>query len=59
MTFNTGNIKGSDYCTIGDFGTTSVSTYLTGSIGEIVGFYRSLTDMETSYIHQYLMEKWT
>ena len=59
MTFDTGNAKGSDHCTIGDLGTTSVSTYLTGSIGEIVGFYRSLTDMETSHIHQCLMNKWT
>ena len=47
MTFNTGNAKGTDHCTIGDLGATSVSTYLTGSIGEIVGFYRSLTDEET------------
>ena len=59
MTFDTGNAKGFDHCTIGDLGTTSVSTYLTGSIREIVGFYRSLTDMETSHIHQYLMNKWT
>ena len=59
MTFNTGNVKGSDHCTTGDLGATSVSTYLTGSIGEIVGFYRSLTDMETLHIHQYLRKKWT
>ena len=33
-------------------------TRLTGCIGEIIGFYGSLTDKETSYIHQYLMTKW-
>ena len=32
-------------------------TYLTGCIGEIIGFYRSLTDEETSHIHKYLMKK--
>ena len=59
MTFNTGIIKGSDHCFIGDLGIIPGNTYLIGSIGEIIGFYRSLTDMETSYIHQYLMKKWT
>ena len=34
------------------------NTYLTGCIGEIIGFYRSLTDEETSHIHKYLMKKW-
>ena len=51
MTFNTGNVKGSDHCIIGDLGTTSGKSHLTGCIGEIIGFYRSLTDKETSYIH--------
>ena len=37
MTFNTG--KGSDHCFIGDFGIMRGSTYLTGRIGEIIGFY--------------------
>ena len=59
MTFNTGIIEGSDHCFIGDLGIMSSNTYLIGSIGEIIGFYRSLTDKETSYIHQYLMKKWT
>ena len=59
MTFNTGNAKGSDHCFTGDLGTMWGNTYLTGCIGEIIGFYRSLTDKETSYIHQYLMKKWT
>ena len=59
MTFNTGNAKGSDHCTIGDLGASSVTTHLTGCIGEIVGFYKSLTDEETSHIHKYLMKKWT
>ena len=59
MTFNTGNAKGSDHCFIGDLGTMWGNTYLTGCIGEIIGFYSSLTDTETSYIHQYLIKKWT
>ena len=46
MAFNTGNAKGSDHCTTGDLGTSSVTTHLTGCIGEIVGFYNSLTDEE-------------
>ena len=59
MTFNTGNAKGSDHCFTGDLGIMSTNTYLTGCIGEIIGFSRSLTDEETSHIHQYLMKKWT
>ena len=59
MTFNIGNTEGSDRCIIGDLGALSVSTHLIGSIGKIIGFYRSLTDKETLYIHQYLMKKWT
>ena len=59
VTFNAGNAKGSDYCFIGDLGTMRGNTYLTGCIGEIIGFYRSLTDRETSHIHKYLMKKWT
>ena len=55
-----GNIKGSDYCYVGDLDIMSgwSKTHLTGCSGEIIGFYRSLTDKETSYIHQYLMTKW-
>ena len=59
MTFNTGNAKGSDHCFIGDLGIMPGNTYLTGCIKEIIGFYRSLTDDETSHIHQYLIKKWT
>ena len=59
MTFNTGNVKGSDHCFIGDLGTMRSNAYLTGCIGEIIGFYRSLTDEGSSHIHQYLMKKWT
>ena len=44
MTFNTGYVKGSDHCIIGDLGTASGKSYLTGCIGEIIGFYRSLTE---------------
>ena len=61
MTFMTGNIKGSDYCYVGDLGLMSglrKKTQLTGCIGEIIDFYRSLTDDEILYIHVYLMRKW-
>ena len=58
ITFNTGNVKGSDHCFIGDLGILPTNTYLIGCIGEIIGFYRSLTDKETSYIHKYLMKNW-
>ena len=58
ITFNTGNTKGTDHCTIGTIGTLSDNSPLIGCIGEIIGFYRCLTDTETSYIHQYLMKKW-
>ena len=60
-TFTTGNIKGSDHCYIGDLGKIPGwnKTHLTGRIGEIIGFQRILMDDETSYIHQYLMTKWT
>ena len=58
MTFNTGNAKGTDHCIIGDLGTKYIKLYLIGCIGEIIGFYRSLTDKETLYIHKYLMKKW-
>ena len=53
MTFNTGNTKGTDHCTIGTIGTLSDNSHLIGCIGEIIGYYRSLTDTETSYIHHY------
>ena len=60
MTFSSGDAKGSDYSFIGDLGRLNGShkTYLSGCIGEIIGFHRSLTDTETSHIHQYLMKKW-
>ena len=59
-TFSSGDAKGSDYSFIGDLGRLngSYSTYLSGCIGEIISFHRSLTDTETSHIHQYLMKKW-
>ena len=59
VTFNTSKAKGSDHCFIGDLGIMLGNTYLTGCIGEIFGFYRSLTDTEILPIHQYLMKKWT
>ena len=58
MAFNTGNAKGTDHCIIGDLGPKFVKSHLIGCIGEIIGFYRSLTDKETLYIHKYLMKKW-
>ena len=36
ITFNTGNV--SDHCFIGDLGIMPTNTYLTGCIGEIIGF---------------------
>ena len=58
MTFNTGNAKGTDHCIIGDIGKTTIKSHLIGCTGEIIGFYRSLTDKDTSYIHKHLMKKW-
>ena len=60
ITFSSGDVKGSDYSFIGDLGRLngSCKTYLSGCIGEIIGFHRSLTDTETSHIHKYLMIKW-
>ena len=59
ITFNTGNTKGTDHCTIGNSSKQSDNnTPLIGCIGEIIGFYRSLTDTETLYIHKYLIKKW-
>ena len=46
ITFTSGDEKGSDYSFIGDLGrlNDSYKTYLSGCIGEIIGFHRSLTD---------------
>ena len=52
-----GKLLGSNYCFIGNLGTMWGNTHLTGCNGEIIGFYRSLTNKETSYIHQYLIKK--
>ena len=45
-TFSSGDAKGSDYSFIGDLGRLngSYNTYLSGCIGEIIGFHRSSTD---------------
>ena len=60
ITFTSGDAKRSDYSFIGDLGRLngSYKTYLSGCIGKIIGFHRSLTDTETLLIHQYLMRKW-
>ena len=59
-TFSSGDAKGSDNSFIGDLGwlNGSYKIYLSGCIGEIIGFHRSLTDTETSHIHNYLIKKW-
>ena len=59
-TFSSRDAKGSDYSFIGDLGRLNglYNTYLSGCIGEIIGFHRSLTDTETSHIQKYLMIKW-
>ena len=57
-TFTSGNVLGFDHCIIGNIHKPSENEHLTGCVSEIIGFYRSLTDTETSYIHQYLMKKW-
>ena len=49
MNFNTGNTKGTDHCIIGDLNTSSGNSHLIGCIGKIIGFFRSLTDEETSH----------
>ena len=57
MTFNTGNAKGYDFFFFGNLGIRFGKSHLiVGCIGEIIGFYRSLTDKEISHIHQYLMK---
>ena len=58
MTFNTGNAKGTYHCIIGNISKTIIKSHLIGCIGEIIGFYRSLTDKKTSHIHKYFMKKW-
>ena len=60
ITFTLGDAKGSDYSFIGDLRrlNDSYNTYLSGCIGEKIGFHRSSTDTETLHIHQYLMRKW-
>ena len=60
MTFSSGEAQGSDYSFIGDLGSLNdfYKTYLSGCIGEIISFHRSLTYKETLYVHQYLMRMW-
>ena len=54
------NVMSSDSCKIGDHGKISGwnKTHLKSCIGEIIGFYSTLNNQETSYIHEYLMKKW-
>ena len=55
MTFSSGDAKGSNYSFIGDLGRLNglYKTYLSGCIGEIIAIHSSLTDENTSHIHQY------
>ena len=55
-----GNVKGSNYCYIGDLGKTPGwhKTHLTDCIGEIIAFHKTLKDQGTLYIHEYFMKKW-
>ena len=55
----TGNVKGFDSWFIGDLGKIPAwyKTHLTGCIGEIIAFHKTLKDQETLYIHEYLMKK--
>ena len=48
ITFTTGNVLGADHSFISDLGKIPdwSKTHLTGCIGEVIGFYRSLTDTE-------------
>ena len=58
--YTTANVKGSNHCYTGNFGRMPGwnETQVTGCIGEIIAFYRTLNDQENSYIHEYLMRKW-
>ena len=59
ITFTMENIKGSNYCYIGDLGMSDLDkTHLTGCIDERIGFHRSLTDEKILYILEYLMKRW-
>ena len=50
ITFTSGDAKGSDYSFIGDLGrlNDSYNTYLSGCIGEIIGFHRSLKSVQSA-----------
>ena len=60
ITFTSGNVKGSDYCYIGNLGEISsrYKTHLTGCIGEIIRLHTTLKDEEILYIQEHLMTKW-
>ena len=60
ISFTMGNIKGSDNSCIGDLGKISgwYKTHLTGCIGEIILFHKTLRNKEALYIYEYLMKKW-
>ena len=69
ITFTTGNVKGTDHCYIGNYIIIPHSkfssiisrwfkTHLTDCIGEIIGFYRSLTDKRDLTYSQIFDEKW-
>ena len=59
ITFTSGNIKGLDHCYIGNLGKIPgwSKTHLTGCVGKIIGFHKTLNDQQISYIQEYLMMK--
>ena len=57
ITFTTGNVKGSYHCYIENF-LYNVWFKKYTCIGEIIAFYKTLNDQETSYIQECLMKKW-
>ena len=60
ISFTTRNVKGSDHCFIGNFGRMPglTETHLTGCIGKIIAFYKTLNDQEMFSIHEYSIQQW-
>ena len=56
----TGNVKGSDHCSLGDLCKIPGwnETHLICYIAEIIVFHKTLKDEEISYIHKYFIKKW-
>ena len=58
ITFTTGNVKGPDDCYLRNFDRIHdwYKIHLTGCVGEIIAFHKTLNNQETSYIHEYLVK---